>query len=66
MRSGREQTTPVSVSLPTDTNNAEKFEYLKKNPDRFLENFFGIKFFWYHRILLKIIAKEKRHVSIIK
>lgn len=58
--------TPVSANSLTDTNNTKKIEYWKKNPDRFLEDFFGIKFFWYQRVLLKIIAKEKRYVSIIK
>lgn len=57
--------TPVSANSLTDTNNTEKIEYWK-NLDRFLEDFFGIKFFWYQRVLLKIIAKEKRYVSIIK
>ena len=58
--------TPVSANSLTDTNNTEKIEHWKKNPDRFLEDFFGIKFFWYQRVLLKIIAKENRYVSIIK
>ena len=58
--------TSVSANSLIDINNAEITEYWKKNPDRFLERFFGVKFFWYQRILLRIIAKEKKHVSIIK
>jgi hypothetical protein len=66
MQSDRGQTIQVSASLPTDTNSTEKFEYWKKSPDKFLEEIFGIKLFWYQKILLKIIAKEKKYVSIIK
>lgn len=66
MRSGKEQMTQVSANSPTDINSTEKFEYWKKSPDKFLEEIFGIKLFWYQKILLKIIAKEKKYVSIIK
>lgn len=66
MQSDRGQTIQVSASLQTDINSTEKFEYWKKSPDKFLEETFGIKLFWYQKILLKIIAKEKKYVSIIK
>ena len=64
MQSDREQMTQVSASLSKDINNV--IRYWECYPDKFLEEFFGIKLLPYQKILLRAMIKEKKYVSFIK
>lgn len=35
-------------------------EYWNKNPDKFLEDYFGIKLFSYQRLILKMIWRRNK------
>ena len=35
----------------------EQFQYWNNNPDKLLEDFYGIKLFWYQKIILKQMLK---------
>jgi hypothetical protein len=56
--------TQASANLSTDINNVIK--YWEICPDKFLEEFFGIKLLPYQKILLRAMIKEKKYVSFIK
>lgn len=35
----------------------EQFHYWQCNPDKFMEEFYGIKLYWYQKLMLKQIMK---------
>lgn len=34
-------------------------EFYKEYPDRFIEDFLGLKLFWYQKVLIRALAKSK-------
>ena len=40
-------------------NPEELKEFYKKYPDIFLEEFFGLKLFWYQKVLIRTLIKTK-------
>lgn len=35
----------------------EQFQYWKSNPNKFIEDFYGLKLFWYQKLIIKQILK---------
>ena len=39
--------------------NEELKEFYKRYPDRFMEDFLGLKLFWYQKVFIRALAKSK-------
>jgi hypothetical protein len=43
--------------------NQETKEYYLRNPDVFVEEFFGLKLYWYQKVLLRFYTKKNKKLK---